>query len=168
MDVFIIYAVFLGVSFLASVVGAICGIGGGPINLVILYFFFSMTTKAAAANSLYIILFSQATSLVSTIVTGTVPAVNWGILAGMIICGILGGMAGRVFNRKMDEKMVDKLFMVLMIVIILINIYNVFRALGASDACPAPTAAEQRRESAIAGRGCGIMRSNFNLTSTSY
>ena len=31
MDVFIIYAVFLGVSFLASIVGAICGIGGGVI-----------------------------------------------------------------------------------------------------------------------------------------
>ena len=120
--------VCLIIGFILGVLSSFLGIGGGPINLVILYFFFSMTTKAAAANSLYIILFSQATSLVSTIVTGTVPSVNWGILAGMIICGILGGMAGRAFNRKMDEKMVDKLFMVLMIVIILINIYNVFRS----------------------------------------
>ncbi|MEI3183290.1 MAG: sulfite exporter TauE/SafE family protein [Lachnospiraceae bacterium] len=35
------------------------GIGGGPINLVVLLYFFSMDTKAAAQNSLYIILFSS-------------------------------------------------------------------------------------------------------------
>ena len=45
--------------------------------------------------------------------------------------------------------------------------FGVFRALGASGACPAPTAAEQRRGSAIASRDRGIMRLNFNLTSTS-
>ena len=37
------------------------GIGGGPINLVVLFYFFSMDTKTAAQNSLYIILFSQVT-----------------------------------------------------------------------------------------------------------
>ncbi len=119
--------VCLGIGLFLGILSSFLGIGGGPINLVVLYFFFSMTTKTAAANSLYIILFSQVTSLVSTIVTGTVPQVSWGILAGMIVCGLLGGMAGRAFNRKMDDKMVDKLFMILMVVIIIINIYNIYR-----------------------------------------
>ncbi len=50
------------------------GIGGGPINLAVLFFFFGMDTKTAAQNSLYIILFSQIANLLTTIVTGSVPA----------------------------------------------------------------------------------------------
>ena len=55
-----------------GVVSAFLGIGGGPINLVVLFFFFSMDTKTAAQNSLYIILFSQAASLLQTLWTRTV------------------------------------------------------------------------------------------------
>lgn len=108
-----------------GIMSSFLGIGGGPINLVVLYFFFSMTTKVAAQNSLYIILFSQATSFLSTVVTRAVPDVNMLLLAGMIVSGILGGMAGRSINKKIDDQMVDRLFIGLMVVIILINIYNV-------------------------------------------
>ena len=117
----------LVIGLFLGILSSFLGIGGGPINLVILYFFFSMSTKIAAQNSLYIILFSQVTSLIVTIASGTVPSVEWGILIGMIICGVLGGMAGRFFNKRMDDKMVDKLFILLMNVIIGINIYNIFR-----------------------------------------
>lgn len=122
-------AVCLMIGLVLGVMSSFLGIGGGPINLVVLYFFFSMTTKVAAQNSLYIILFSQATSFLSTVVTGSVPKVNVLLLCGMIISGILGGMAGRSINKKIDDKMVDKLFIGLMAVIILINIYNII-ALG--------------------------------------
>lgn len=71
------------------------GIGGGPINLVVLHYFFSMDTKTAAANSLYIILFSQAASLISTIMTGTTPELELISLVQMIGGGILGGICGR-------------------------------------------------------------------------
>ena len=118
-------AVCLVIGLALGVMSSFLGIGGGPINLVVLYFFFSMTTKVEAQNSLYIILFSQATSFLSTVVTGSVSQVNVLLLFGMIISGILGGMAGRSVNKKLDDKMVDKLFIGLMAVIILINIYNV-------------------------------------------
>ncbi len=103
------------------------GIGGGPINLVVLYYFFSMSTKTAAQNSLYIILFSQAASFLRTVISGNVPQTEIALLVGMVICGILGGMAGRYINKKLDEHAVDKLFIALMAVIILINIYNVVK-----------------------------------------
>lgn len=65
------------------------GIGGGLINLVVLYFFFSMETKTAAANSLYIILFSQIASVVFTVISGAVPPFRWEVLALMaVIIGI--------------------------------------------------------------------------------
>ena len=104
------------------------GIGGGPINLVVLGYFFSMDTKTAAANSLYIILFSQAASLLATLVTGSVPEFRVPALILMVAGGIGGGIVGRSLNRKMDNRAVDKLFIGLMAVIIGICVYNATRA----------------------------------------
>lgn len=110
-----------------GIMSSFLGIGGGPINLVILYFFFSMETKVAAQNSLYIILLSQFSSLVITILTNTVPSVSPWLLIGMVLCGILGSAMGRKINAKISSNVVDKLFMGLMCVIIAICIYNIFR-----------------------------------------
>ncbi len=112
------------VGFLLGLMSSFLGIGGGPINLVVLSFFFSMDTKIAAQNSLYIILFSQVMSLVTTIVTGTVPAVQPLTLILMICGGIGGGMIGRHINRRLDDRAVDHLFIAVMIVIIGISVYN--------------------------------------------
>ena len=83
-----------------------------------------MDTKTAAANSLYIILFSQLASVLATILTRAVPPFQWAALLLMAAGGIGGGVAGRALNRRMDENMVDKLFIGLMAVIIGISIYN--------------------------------------------
>ena len=100
------------------------GIGGGPINLVVLFFFFGMETKTAAQNSLYIILFSQAASLLTTLVTRSVPAFEPLALAVMVCGGIGGGAAGRILNKKMSSRAVDRLFLALMAVIIGISVFN--------------------------------------------
>ena len=120
-------AVCLIIGLILGILSSFLGIGGGPINLVILYFFFSMTTKEAASGSLYIICFSQISSLAANIVSGSVPKVDWRILAGMILCGLLGGITGRFFNKKINDKIVERLFIGLMVLIVLINIYNVYR-----------------------------------------
>lgn len=100
------------------------GIGGGPINLVVLYYFFSMSTKTAAQNSLYIILVSQITSIATTLFTKTVPEFEWLWLVLMVAGGIGGGVVGRLINKRIDNKQVEKLFVVLMFVIIGISCYN--------------------------------------------
>ena len=106
------------------------GIGGGPINLVVLYFFFSMDTKTAAANSLYIILFGQLFSLFATLAADTVPPFRPLVLVLMVAGGIGGGMIGRVLNKRMDDRLVDRLFIALMAVIIAISIFNSIRYAG--------------------------------------
>ena len=103
------------------------GIGGGPINLVVLYFFFSMDTKTAAANSLYIILFSQICNLLATLCTGAVPPFRWPVLALMAAGGIGGGIIGRKLNRRMANQAVERLFIGLMAVIICISLFNCAR-----------------------------------------
>lgn len=119
----------LVIGLLLGVMSSFLGIGGGPINLVVLYYFFSMETKAAAENSLYIILFSQVASVIAAIVTNTVPDFEIGMLVLMACGGIGGGMVGRKINKKIENETVDRLFISLMVVMILVNIYNVFHFL---------------------------------------
>lgn len=114
-----------------GVMSSFLGIGGGPINLVVLYFFFSMDTKTAASNSLYIILFSQLASLLSTLATHTVPPFRWPVLLVMVGGGVGGGVVGRMLNKKMDNRLVERLFTGLMATIVLICVYNVYRGLTA-------------------------------------
>lgn len=121
----------IGIGLALGVMSSFLGIGGGPINLVVLYYFFSMDTKTAAANSLYIILFSQAASFISTLMTHSVPAFRIGSLVCMVAGGIGGGIVGRTFNKKLDNHAVDRLFIGLMAVIIGISLYNVHIGLTA-------------------------------------
>ncbi len=116
------------IGLVLGVMSSFLGIGGGPINLVVLGFCFSMDTKTAAANSLYIILFSQVASLLATVVTASVPEFSPLALALMVAGGIGGGIVGRSANKKMDNKAVDKLFIALMVVIVGICVYNTVRA----------------------------------------
>ena len=119
-----------GIGLALGLLSSFLGIGGGPFNLVVLFYFFSMDTKTAAANSLYIILFSQITSLVTTLVTRTVPEFSWPTLLLMVSGGILGGIVGRLCNKRMDEKAVTRLFAGLMVVIICISVFNAKRYFG--------------------------------------
>ena len=113
------------IGLVLGIMSSFLGIGGGPINLVVLFFFFSMDTKTAAQNSLYIILFSQIASLLNTLATRTVPEFAVSLLVLMVACGILGGAAGRTVNRRMDGAMVNKLFIGLMVIIMMICVYNI-------------------------------------------
>lgn len=116
----------LAIGLMLGLLSAFLGIGGGPVNLAVLYYFFSMETKTAAVNSIYIIFFSQITSLASTLMKGSVPEFPACALAAMITGGILGGFAGSVFSRHLSSRQVDILFAVLLIMIIGISGYNVY------------------------------------------
>ncbi len=115
------------IGLVLGILSSFLGIGGGPINLVVLFFFFSMSTKVAAENSLYIIFFSQLASLIASLVTGSVPEFSIGILILMVFGGIAGGICGRSLNKKIKEETVDRLFIGLMVLMIVINIYNIWK-----------------------------------------
>ncbi len=118
------------IGLLLGIISSFLGIGGGPINLMVLSFFFSMDTKVAAQNSLYIILFSQIASLITTLVTGSVPSFEWQALALMVAGGISGGIVGRKLYKKMDLKAVNVLYICLMFIIVCISIYNCIKYLN--------------------------------------
>ena len=122
--------VCVAIGLVLGVMSSFLGIGGGPINLVVLFFFFSMDTKTAAENSLYIILFSQIASLLASLLTHTVPDFSVGMLCLMVAGGIGGGICGRSVNKKLDSSAVDKLFIALMVLMIFINLYNIYKFVG--------------------------------------
>lgn len=113
-----------------GIMSSFLGIGGGPINLVVLYYLYNMQTKKAAQSSLYIIMFSQGASTLLSLATTDFVAIGPWLILGMVVCGIMGGMAGRAVNAHIDAKRVDKLFIGLMAAIILICVYNALRLSG--------------------------------------
>ena len=115
------------IGFLLGVLSSFLGIGGGPINLMILSFFFSMDSKTAALNSLYIILFSQGASFLNTVISGSVPEFEWPVMGVMVFGGVLGGIFGRRISKRLDNKGIDRIFFVLLIVIALISVYNLIK-----------------------------------------
>lgn len=123
-------AICVIIGLLLGIISSFLGIGGGPINLMVLSFFFSMDTKVAAQNSLYIILFSQITNLFTNLVTGSVPPFEWSALALMVAGGIGGGIVGRKLYKRMDLKAVNVLYICLMCVIVSISIYNCIKYLN--------------------------------------
>ena len=117
----ILIGIFLGI------ISSFLGIGGGTSNVAVLFFFFSMQAKEAAKNSLYIIIFSQISSIVSAIATGSVPDFTWMNLLFMVLGGISGALIGAAISKRIDNKGVEKLLKGLLLVIIAIDFYNVLK-----------------------------------------
>ena len=111
---------------LLGVLSSFLGIGGGPINIMLLSFFFSMDSKTAALTSLYIIFFSQAVSFISTLIEGF-PPFEISMLLPMMVATVLGATLGRAFSKKMSSHAVDVLFSWMLVIITLISIYNCVR-----------------------------------------
>lgn len=112
------------IGLVLGVLSSFLGIGGGPMNLAVLSFFFSMDTKAAAVNSLCIILLSQLASLIQTLITGSLPEFDILYLAAMVAGGIIGGFLGQSVSRRLSEKQVERMFLILLMVITGVCIYN--------------------------------------------
>lgn len=112
------------IGMIMGVLSAFLGIGGGPINLAILFFAFSMDTKKAAANSLYIIMCSQAANMATYLVSGQLPEFPIYYLPIIVASGFLGGLVGTYINKKITSRTTDRLFSGLMLLIVLICVYN--------------------------------------------
>jgi len=117
----IIIGIFLGI------ISSFLGIGGGTSNVAVLFFFFSMDAKEAAKNSLYIIIFSQISSIVSALTTASVPDFEWTHLLCMVVGGIGGALIGAAVSKRIDNKGVEKILKALLVVIIAIDFYNVLK-----------------------------------------
>jgi uncharacterized protein len=116
-------AIGLGLGLLSSFLG----IGGGPINIAVLYYCYSMSPKETALNSLFIIFCSQVASLVTSLGTKTVPAFPIDVLAVMCAGGVAGSLVGTKISHRISDEAVEKFFIGVLFLLMGINIYNILR-----------------------------------------
>lgn len=108
-------------------ISAFLGIGGGPINIAVLKYFYSSSPKVTAKRSIFIILLSQISSLVTVLISGVPQNVNYFALGLMIIGGCSGAILGGKVSKKLTEAQVDDFFTDVLVAIIILNAYNMGR-----------------------------------------
>lgn len=110
---------------LLGLIAAFLGIGGGILNVAVLYYFFSMDAKEAAINSLYIILLSQISHIGTMFVTNTVPAFEPLMLILMLVGGVVGGYVGSIFGHKIENNTIEKVFCGVLAAVAVLNLVNI-------------------------------------------
>lgn len=104
------------ISFLASIIGGIGGIGGGII--------IKPALDLSGLASIATISFLSSCTVLSMSAYNVCKSLSEKSGAPLAIGAALGGIVGKAVSRRMDNKAVDKLFIVLMCAIICICIYN--------------------------------------------
>lgn len=115
---------FMGLAL--GILSAFLDIGGGPHNIALLSIFFAMHAKQAALYSLFIICFSQLSSLILMIVSVDILSYDLTMLPGMIIGGILGGAIGSHLSKWLSMESVEVIFKVSLICLVILNVYNLY------------------------------------------
>lgn len=111
-----------------GLISAFLGIGGGPINVVIMCMIFSIDVKESAAYSIYIILFSQLSSVGFISITTGLKRYDLSMLLFMIPAAVIGGIIGTYLNRRLVSKHVDQIFNIIIYTMIILNIYILVQA----------------------------------------
>lgn len=118
-------AILVGLAL--GVISSFLGIGGGPINVAVLIYVFALSTKTAAMCSIFVILFSQASKLI-TVAVGTGFAIyDLKMLPAMVIGGVAGGFIGSSLSKKFSEKTVEFWFNVIQLVVLALAVLNIVR-----------------------------------------
>ena len=121
------FILFIG--FTLGIIAAFLGIGGGPFNIAILTLGFSMTAKAASANSIFIIFFSQISSLLTTTFTTGFGDFDLSMLWYIVAGGAIGGIIGSTILTRVSNKYVVHVFTAAVTAIVLVNIFNVIKVI---------------------------------------
>ncbi len=117
--------VTITIGLILGTLSSFLGIGGGPINVAVLCMFFAMDIKKAATGSIFIILFSQITKLLTITLTSGFGAFDYSMLLYMIPGGVLGGFIGIWLKGKLENKHIEVLFYIVVSCVIMLNLYNI-------------------------------------------
>ncbi|MEF9990863.1 MAG: sulfite exporter TauE/SafE family protein [Romboutsia sp.] len=115
------------VGIMLGIVASFLGIGGGPLNVIVLMYLLGMDAKEASIHSIFTIFFSQGSKLISVLFEEGFGVYNLEVLVYMVIGGIMGGFLGGYFSKRMPKSNVKKLFTICMVIILGFNVYNIFK-----------------------------------------
>lgn len=120
-----VFAVGLVLGMFASFLG----IGGGPVNVAVLYLLLNMDIKKAAIGSIFIILLAQASKIITISLSQGLATYDLKMLWYMIPAGITGGLFGSFLHGKFNEKLINLLFDITVSIVIVICLYNIVMAI---------------------------------------
>ncbi|OQY42253.1 MAG: hypothetical protein B6227_02600 [Fusobacteriia bacterium 4572_74] len=123
------YLVLLLIGMILGIIASFLGIGGGPINVMVLVLLLNMDIKKAAITSILIILLSQFTKLILIFIGTGFGGQDLSMLYVMVPGGVLGGFIGAHFNHKLSHKTIYKIFNTAIIILVILNFYNVVNSL---------------------------------------
>jgi uncharacterized membrane protein YfcA len=103
------------------------GIGGGPINIMVISYFFNADIKTTGIYSLYTICLSQLSSISLSFITGKMPVIPIEILIIMITGGITGGLLGTRIVSSLKKEQVNSFFCIVLVLVILVSSYNIIK-----------------------------------------
>ena len=112
------------------IVGAISvfiGIGGGPLNIIVLLGLLSMTIKESAAYSIAMIFFAQFPKLVIVLMNRGAYQLNYLLIPLIALAAILGGHTGTLLNIRFSNAQIKRMYFLMMTFIILICLYQIFK-----------------------------------------
>jgi len=112
-----------------GILSSFLGIGGGPVNLLVIYVVLGVDTKIAAIYSIFAILCSQLSMVTLTAVTGGYAGSDWYLLLLMVTSAIIGGLIGPIVHKKWDLVRIEKYYKYLLMALIVLNLYNIAQTL---------------------------------------
>lgn len=105
-------------------ISAFLGIGGGPINVVVLRYFYSSTAQVTAKRSIFVILFSQISAIITAFLTGLPENLDYIAIFLMMVGGVIGAILGSRWARGFSEEQMDAFFKDVLVGIIVLNGFN--------------------------------------------
>ena len=106
-------------------VSAFLGIGGGPLNLLVIYIVMGVGAKEAAVYSIFVVLCSQAASVGSSFFSDAYAGLDLSPLFAMLPAAAVGGFAGPAIHKKMRPQMFGRYYNALLWALIALNAYNI-------------------------------------------
>ena len=101
------------------------GIGGGPLNVIVLSGLMGLTTKDSAPYSIAMIFFAQIPKIINILLVDQSVGFRWQLVPLLVLSAILGGTYGTQLNRKLSNKQVNTIYSTMMAGLLLLCLYNI-------------------------------------------
>ena len=115
-----------GFGLLVGALSVFIGIGGGPLNIIVLLGFMSMSAKESTAYSIGMIFFAQFPKIISIITLNQNATFNPVIIPIIVVTAILGGYIGTKINHLFTEKQVTMMYCLMMAGLLITCGINIF------------------------------------------
>lgn len=122
-------AAVLLAGFVLGFLSALLSIGGGPINVALMVILFSANMSEAAVSSLFVIVLSQTTKIITVIASDGFIGADLSPLWILIPTAFVGAIFGAWLNKKLKQKTVVLMYNITVCLLVAINIYNAVSAI---------------------------------------